>query len=55
MRTMKIGFAGDDLIPKMDPYASSLQKSVDEITGQQEEIVKQIDAMMGPADGEEEN
>ena len=55
VRTMKIGFAGDDLIPKMDPYASRLQKSVDEITGQQEEIVKQIDAMMGPADGEEEN
>ncbi len=33
VRTIKIGFAGDDLIPKMDPYASRLQKSVDEITG----------------------
>ncbi len=54
VRTMKIGYAGDDLIPAMDPYAARLQKSVEEITAQHEQIVGQIDAMVGGSDGEAE-
>ena len=52
---MKIGYAGDDLIPPMDPYAARLQKSVEEITAQRDQIVGQIDAMVGGSDGEAEN
>ena len=55
VRTMKIGYAGDDLIPAMDPYAARLQKSVEEITSQHKTIVGQIDAMVGGSDQEEEN
>ncbi len=55
VRTMKIGYAGDDLIPPMDPYAARLQKSVEEITAQRDQIVGQIDAMVGGSDGEAEN
>jgi HD-like signal output (HDOD) protein len=55
VRTMKIGYGGDELIPAMDPYAARLQKSVEEITAQRDEITGQIDAMIGGSDQEEEN
>ena len=47
VRTMEIGYAGDPLIPEMDPYAKRMQKSVEEITDQQEELEEQVEAMMG--------
>jgi len=47
VRTMEIGYAGDPLIPEMDPYAKRMQKSVEEITGQQEEIQTQVEAILG--------
>ena len=50
VRTMEIGYAGDPLIPEMDPYAKRMQKSVDEITDQQEELEEQVEAMMGGED-----
>ena len=47
VRTMEIGYAGDPLIPEMDPYAKRMQKSVEEITSQQEEIQSQVEAILG--------
>ena len=52
VRTMEIGFAGDYLIPQMDPYAKRLQKSVDEIVEHKEDFVAQINSILGG--GEEE-
>ena len=45
---MGIGFAGDFQIPEMDAYALRLQKSVDTIVGQSEEITAEIDSILGP-------
>ncbi|MBT4613359.1 MAG: HDOD domain-containing protein [Gemmatimonadetes bacterium] len=47
VRTMEIGFAGDALIPEMDPYASRLQKSVEEIVQHREDFVSQCDSILG--------
>lgn len=47
VRTMKIGFAGDELIPAMDPYAQRLQKSVEEITKNKDDFLSQIESMIG--------
>ena len=47
VRTMKIGFAGDDLSPAMDPYAQRLQKSVEEITKNKDDFLSQIESMIG--------
>lgn len=49
VRSMKIGFPGDHLIPEMDPYAKRLQKSVEEITEHQEDFVSQINSILGGA------
>ena len=57
VRTMKIGYPGDPLIPEMDAYAKRLQKSVEEITEHKDEIVAQIDSILGADEsdrGEEE-
>ena len=54
VRTMKIGFAGDNLIPPMDPYAKRLQKSVEEITKHREDFISQIDSMIGGQSDESE-
>ena len=48
VRTMEIGYAGDDLIPEMDMYAKrSFPKKLEEIIGQQEEITEQVEAILG--------
>ena len=54
VRTMKIGFAGDDLIPEMDPYAKRLKKSVEEITSQRDDIVSQVNSILGGDEDTEE-
>ena len=54
VRSMKIGFSGDHLIPEMDPYAKRLQKSVEEITEHKEDFVSQINSILGGGEGEEE-
>jgi HD-like signal output (HDOD) protein/CheY-like chemotaxis protein len=46
VRTMEIGYAGDALIPEMVPYAKRMHKSVDEITGQHDDITAQIEAIL---------
>lgn len=53
-RTMNIGFAGDRLIPEVDPYAQRLHKSVAEIVSQKEEIRAEVDSILGPEDDEDE-
>lgn len=50
VRTMKIGYAGDPLIPTMDPYAQRMQKDVEEITSQQASLEKQVEAIIGGDD-----
>jgi len=47
VRTMNIGYAGDPLIPAMDPYAARLQKGVDEIVKEKDQFNRQIDRIMG--------
>ena len=47
VRTMNIGYAGDLLIPAMDPYAARLQKGIDEIVKQKDQFNRQIDSIMG--------
>lgn len=47
VRTMEIGYAGDPLIPEMDPYASRLQKSVDEIIEHKDDFKRQCDSILG--------
>ena len=47
VRKMGIGYGGDPLIPEMDPYASRLQKSVDEIMQHKEEFISQISSILG--------
>lgn len=47
VRTMNIGYAGDSLIPAMDPYAARLQKGIDEIVKQKDQFNRQIDSIMG--------
>jgi putative nucleotidyltransferase with HDIG domain len=48
VRTMKIGFAGDNLIPQMDMYAKrSFPNKLSEILDQQEEITEQVEAILG--------
>lgn len=49
-RTMAIGYAGDPLIPKIDPYAERMQKSVGEIISQQDELTQQVEAIMESAE-----
>lgn len=46
-RRMGIGYAGDDLIPQVDPYARRIQKSVDEILAHTDDFKKQIDSIVG--------
>ncbi len=50
VRTMNIGSGGDPLIPQMDPYAKRLQKSVEEIVENQNDIVSQVDSILGVDD-----
>ncbi|MFL2542227.1 MAG: HDOD domain-containing protein [Candidatus Latescibacterota bacterium] len=48
VRTMKIGFAGDNLIPQMDMYAKrSSPNKLSEILDQQEKITEQVVAILG--------
>ena len=48
VRTMEIGYAGDNLIPEMDIYAKrSFPKKLEEIVDQQEEITEQVEASLG--------
>jgi len=47
VRTMKIGYAGDDRIPKMNPYAKRLQKSVEEVIKSRDHIIQTVDTIMG--------
>ncbi|MEW6749969.1 MAG: response regulator [Candidatus Latescibacterota bacterium] len=47
VRTMGIGYAGDPLIPELDPYARRMQKSLEDITGQQSAIEEQVEAILG--------
>jgi HD-like signal output (HDOD) protein/CheY-like chemotaxis protein len=47
VRTMGIGYGGDPLIPEMDPYASRLQKSVEEIVKHKADFVQQCDSILG--------
>lgn len=47
VRTMEIGYGGDPLIPEMDPYASRLQKSVEEIVKHKEDFTQQCDSILG--------
>jgi HD-like signal output (HDOD) protein len=54
VRTMKIGNPGDPLIPKMDPYASRLQKSVEEILTHRDDFVRQVDTIIGGQDEDAE-
>lgn len=50
VRTMEIGYAGDPLIPEMDPYAKRMQKSVEEITSQKDDLLKQVEAILDKGD-----
>jgi HD-like signal output (HDOD) protein/CheY-like chemotaxis protein len=52
VRTMGIGYAGDPLIPPFDPYAQRMQgeREVNQILSRQEEIQRQVDAMVGGED-----
>ncbi len=47
VRTMEIGFGGYPLIPEMDPYASRLQKSVEEIVQHRNDFTQQCDSIPG--------
>ena len=47
VRKMNIGSDGDPLIPEMDPYAKRLQKSVEEIVENQNDIVSQCNSILG--------
>ncbi|HJP32164.1 MAG TPA: response regulator [Candidatus Latescibacteria bacterium] len=47
VRTMEIGYGGDPLIPEMDPYASRLQKSVEEIIKNKDDFIQQCDSILG--------
>lgn len=47
VRTMGIGYGGDPLIPVMDPYASRLQKSVEEIVKYKDDFSQQCDSILG--------
>ncbi len=50
VRSMKIGFAGDDLIPPLDVYAKrSFPKGVEMLMAQREQIVQQVEAIVGSA------
>ena len=40
------------LIPEMDSYAKRLQKSVDEITAQRDDILSQVNSILGGGDEE---
>lgn len=46
VRTMGIGYGGDPLIPTMDPYASRLQKSVEEIVKHKDDFIQQCDSIL---------
>ena len=43
---MEIGYAGDPLIPAIDPYAARLQRNIDEILKQKDQFNRQIDSIM---------
>jgi len=47
VHTMKIGYAGDDRIPEMDPYAKRLQKGIDEVVKNRDHIIQTVDTIMG--------
>ena len=53
VRTMDIGFGGDRLIPPMDAYAKRLQKSVEEIVKNEDDIKAQCNSILG-GDGSDE-
>jgi HD-like signal output (HDOD) protein len=46
VRTMQIGYAGDSLIPPMDPYAARVHKNMEEILVQQDQIVNEVEAIL---------
>ena len=46
VRKMGIGYGGDPLIPVMDPYASRLQKSVEEIVKHKDDFIQQCDSIL---------
>jgi HD-like signal output (HDOD) protein/CheY-like chemotaxis protein len=48
VRTMEIGYGGDPLIPEMDPYAKRMQKSVEGVTEQRDDIESQVTSIMEP-------
>jgi HD-like signal output (HDOD) protein/CheY-like chemotaxis protein len=48
-RTMKIGYAGDNLIPEMDPYARRMRRSLEEITAQKDDFIRQTESILGNA------
>ncbi len=54
VRTMGIGYGGDPLIPKMDPYAKRLSKSVEEIVKNKDDIKSQCDSILGANQDEED-
>jgi HD-like signal output (HDOD) protein/CheY-like chemotaxis protein len=47
VHTMKIGYAGDDRIPEMAPYAKRLQKGIDEVIKNRDHIIQTVDTIMG--------
>jgi len=50
VRAMGIGSGGDALIPKMDPYARRLQRSIPEIVRHKDAFVAQCDSILGVGD-----
>ena len=54
VRTMGIGYGGDPLMPKMDPYAKRLSKSVEEIVKNKDDIKSQCDSILGANQDEED-
>jgi len=54
VRTMGVGYAGDPLIPEMDPYADRLRITVDSIVARKEEIVKQVESIVSVRTPEDE-
>ena len=47
VRTMGIGYGGDPLLPETDPYATRLQKSVEEIVQNKDDFIQQCDSILG--------
>ena len=54
VRTMEVGYGGDPLIPKMDPYTSKMRLKVDSIVSRKEEIVEQVESIISVRTVEDE-